>query len=334
MAYELTRSNGTTLLELEEGLVDSNTTSIKFVGKNVVNYGEIQNENFLHLLENFSNTVPPSSPIEGQLWFDSNSGFLRLKLYDGNIWHQIPGVITNTTASNQTLGDLWFNTNSSQLFVKTSTGYVLVGPNSSAVTATRLENDIRINGFLFTGEQDLSITATTPNFLKPGNYISGENFDGSAEKTWTVDVGNVESPEAFKVVARNSNGNIWFNEGNGTATSSVYADLAEKYLTDLTYEEGTVVTIGGPLEVTACKLGDRAIGVISKNPGYKMNSELQNGQYVALKGRVPVKITGSILKGDKLIAGFNGTAIKGNTDYFAISLEDSNDKTIIEALIL
>jgi hypothetical protein len=334
MAYELTRSNGTTLLELNDGLVDSNTTSIKFVGKNVVNYGEIQNENFLNLLENFSNSSPPSSPIDGQLWFDSNAGFLRLKLYDGSLWNQIPTVITNTTASNQTLGDLWLNTDTSQLYVKSALGYVLIGPNSSAETAKKLENSIRINGFLFTGETDLYITATTPNFLKPGDYISGENFDGSNEKIWSVDVGNVELAEPFKVVARNSSGDITFNEGKGKATSSVYADLAEKYLTDLTYEVGTVVSIGGPLELTSCKVGDRAIGVISKNPGYKMNSELVNGQYVALKGRVPVKISGKIFKGDKLVAGPDGTAIKGTTDYFALALEDSNDNSMVEAIIL
>lgn len=83
MAYIINRYNGTVLTSVEDGTVNQ-TTELKFVGKNYSGYGEIQNENFLHLLENFSNTTPPAKAISGQIWFDSSSS--KLKFYDGVKW--------------------------------------------------------------------------------------------------------------------------------------------------------------------------------------------------------------------------------------------------------
>jgi hypothetical protein len=92
------------------------------------------------------------------------------------------------------------------------------------------------------------------------------------------------------------------------------------------------------MEVTASKDGDRALGVISKSPAFMMNSHLSGGQYVALKGRVPVKVTGSVNKGDRLVASSNGTAIVSvaSPDVFAIALESSDDAEVklIEAVVL
>lgn len=334
MAYELNKTNGILLLTLQDGSTDTFTTSITFVGKNVFNYGEIQNENFLKLLENFSNTEPPASPIQGQIWFDSNTDTLRLKTYDGSKWKSVPTIEYGSGTGDQINSDLWYDTNSKQLFIKTETAYELIGPILSANSALQLSPGKKINGVLFNGSSDISISASTPYSISPGNYIEGDSFNGSTPKTWNIDVGPAETAEPSKVVARNINGDIWFRIGNGLATSARYADLAEKYLSDYEYEFGTVVKIGGTAEITACSLGDTAIGVISKNPGYMMNSSLENGIYVALKGRVQVKITGEIKKGDKLVAGNNGTAVTGSNDYFAISLEDSNNKTMVEALIL
>ena len=124
----------------------------------------------------------------------------------------------------------------------------------------------------------------------------------------------------------------------GIATTAYYADLAEKYLADVDYAIGTVVMIGGEQEVTACQPGNRALGTVSENPAFMMNTGLAGGTYIALKGRVPVKVSGPVRKGAKLIAGGNGSAVQADvsTDYFAISLEDSDDSGIklIEAVVL
>jgi hypothetical protein len=144
---------------------------------------------------------------------------------------------------------------------------------------------------------------------------------------------------AYSIAARDVSGNITANIFNGTATAARYADLAEKYLADQEYEVGTVVMIGGEKEVTAADVNTRAVGVVSANPAYMMNSELQGGTYIALKGRVPCKVYGSVRKGDRLVAGPRGAAIAAHGNYanvFAVALEStgSDNISVIEALVL
>ena len=95
----------------------------------------------------------------------------------------------------------------------------------------------------------------------------------------------------------------------GTATSAQYADLAEKYETDEELDAGTVVCFGGDKEVTACEheADHRVAGVISTDPAYMMNAGSE-GQYVALTGRVPCKVTGPVEKGDLLVS----SSVKGH----------------------
>jgi hypothetical protein len=103
---------------------------------------------------------------------------------------------------------------------------------------------------------------------------------------------------ANTIAARDGSGNLLANTFDGTATAAQYADLAEKYLADKTYDIGTVVCIGGEKEITAATYGDRAIGIVSGKPGFIMNSHLEGGTLVALKGRVPVKVQGKVKKGE------------------------------------
>jgi hypothetical protein len=125
---------------------------------------------------------------------------------------------------------------------------------------------------------------------------------------------------------------------DGTASNAKFADLAEKYLSDKEYDVGTVLMIGGDKEVTAAQVGFRAIGVVSENPAYLMNSGLENGITVALKGRVPVKVSGSVIKGQRLVAAPNGTAqaFGNHNDTFAIALETNIEAGIklVECLVL
>jgi len=144
---------------------------------------------------------------------------------------------------------------------------------------------------------------------------------------------------AYSIAARDVSGNITANIFNGTATAARYADLAEKYLADKEYEAGTVVIIGGEKEVTASDVNTRAIGVVSADPAFMMNKDLEGGIYVALKGRVPCKAYGSVAKGDRLIAGPGGTAMAAHGNYanvFAVALESTGTRTgnIIEVLVL
>lgn len=129
MAYRLDKFNGTALLVLEDGSLDT-TTDLRFIGKNYAGYGEVQNENFLHLLENFSNNFAPPKPITGQLWFDTSDSSKKLKVYDGAKW-KIAGSSTAsiTAPSGASPGDFWFDTTNQQLYTWNGSEYVLIGPD-------------------------------------------------------------------------------------------------------------------------------------------------------------------------------------------------------------
>jgi hypothetical protein len=89
--------------------------------------------------------------------------------------------------------------------------------------------------------------------------------------------------------------------------------LAEKYESDAELDAGTVVMFGGEKEITACDSENchAVAGVISTDPAYMMNAGGE-GQYVALTGRVPTKVTGPVAKGDLMVSAGNGMAKSNN----------------------
>ncbi len=85
MAYNVNKTDGSTIIVLD-GTKDTTSTSIVLFGRLVQNYGDQTNENFVHLLENFSFTTSPANPIKGQLWYDANTTVENIKVYDGTDW--------------------------------------------------------------------------------------------------------------------------------------------------------------------------------------------------------------------------------------------------------
>jgi hypothetical protein len=189
----------------------------------------------------------------------------------------------------------------------------------------------------------INATASTVVIRDSSGNITANSFIGPATQADSLKVGAVYRTTSTAatpntIAARDASGYLTAELFVGTATAARYADLAEKYLADREYEVGTVVAVGGEKEVTASSFGDLAIGVVSNNPAFMMNSELEGGTYIALKGRVPVKVTGSVKKGDRLVAGDLGYAqVAGDRlDIFAIALETSDNAGVklIEAVIL
>jgi hypothetical protein len=104
----------------------------------------------------------------------------------------------------------------------------------------------------------------------------------------------------------------YFNTVFATATTALYADLAECYLADNDYEAGTVLTFGGSHEVTVSttEMDVAVAGVVSTRPAYQMNSGL-TGEHVvslALTGRVPCQVQGPVAKGSMMVSAGNGRA--------------------------
>ena len=106
---------------------------VGLVGRNYVGYGEIQNENFLHLLENFASSGPPSKPIAGQLWFNTTTKILNV--YDDVVkfWNPVGSAsVSQSTPTLPITGQLWLDSTSNQLKVYTGSNWVVVGPESIA----------------------------------------------------------------------------------------------------------------------------------------------------------------------------------------------------------
>lgn len=146
--------------------------------------------------------------------------------------------------------------------------------------------------------------ATNANFLKVGASYRSASVDVAASGT------------ANTVAVRDIDGNLNAVLFQGTATSSRYADLAEKYVADAAYEPGTVLEFGGAQEVTLADEDTvRVAGVVSHNPGFIMNSHLEcavslgeRTAIVALTGRVPVGVFGPVKKGDLMVSAGGGRA--------------------------
>lgn len=108
---------------------------------------------------------------------------------------------------------------------------------------------------------------------------------------------------------------------NGLNLNSTNADLAELYLADNTYEPGTVLTFGGEQEVTVVNHSHSTAvaGIVSTAPGHLMNSKLTGACVVAvaLTGRVPCRVVGTINKGDRLVSsGIAGVATILDTNQY------------------
>jgi hypothetical protein len=137
MAYIINRFSGQQLVALQDGTLDT-TTSIGLVGRNYTGYGEIQNENFLFLLENFANENPPARPLNGQTWFDTNTN--TLNIYNGEDWNAVGSAVVNAEPPAEALGALWLNPDTNQLYTFND-GWRLIGPEAvSGFGETKLKS--------------------------------------------------------------------------------------------------------------------------------------------------------------------------------------------------
>jgi hypothetical protein len=138
--------------------------------------------------------------------------------------------------------------------------------------------------------------------------------DSNSYRTATIDTESNGTP--YTIACRDIDGNLNAVLFQGTATSSLFADLAEKYIADALYDHGTVLAFGGAHEVTIATADTTKVaGVVSTNPGFIMNNGLEcsvsageRTAVVALQGRVPVKVKGVVHKGDMMVSAGGGFA--------------------------
>ena len=182
MAYIVNKFDGTLIATVQDGTVDQ-TTNLRFIGKNYAGYGEIQNENFLHLLENFASGSQPSKPISGQIWFDTSNS--KLKFYDGTKFRTTGGAEVSTSApGGLTTGDFWWDSANSQLYAWDGTSFVLVGPQGTGSSVTQfttrqIKDSLNANQLIIEGKVNnttvvlFSATEFTIGTSDPNNTIAG-----------------------------------------------------------------------------------------------------------------------------------------------------------------
>jgi hypothetical protein len=230
-------------------------------------------------------------------------------------------------------------------------GNVLTGGLISA-TSTITSADNITGGNVLTG----GLISATGNVSGGNLNVTGNIVDTGALSIITGSNGNITlSPNGTGVIIAskdilngqaNGVGNIgnatgYFNTIFAKATSAQYADLAEKYTADTDYAPGTVVMFGGSAEVTLCvnDACSRVAGVVSTNPSYRMNDGLQSEHtaMVALTGRVPTSVTGTVRKGDMMVSAGNGVArAEANPAVGTVigkALADSEGDAVIEVVV-
>jgi len=171
MAYKLNKTDGSVLTDLIDGVLDTNTTDLALVGRNYTGFGEFLNENFIKLLENFSNPNEPIAPLRGQLWYDTSEN--KLKIFDGDAFQSAAGsFIGETQPSGAIAGDTWFSTEDKQFYLFDGTEWTLIGPAYS-----RLQGR---SGFVVRTVFDTSLNSKTvlELYVKESlqAVISGETF--------------------------------------------------------------------------------------------------------------------------------------------------------------
>ena len=294
-------------------------TSLKLVGKNYTNYGELYNENFLRLLENFASETDSDSPgaptgaVRGQLWYDSTAH--AMKFYDNTAWYPLTsgkiGTALPVDASEPHYpGDLFFHTSEEQLYVSNGTSWLplATGGGTSVKSRTRYDSGGTTHNtleFVVNNEIVAILVMDTTSWAPMAAGANTEYLEDGATLL------NTQFPTLCAGINLNTGTNYRFR---GTATAAEYADVAERYHADKSYEPGTVVKIGGEHEITETDkaLDPDVFGIVSTQPGIELNAYAGSDEthpFIAIAGRVPVKCIGPVRKGQRLITSeVNGVA--------------------------
>ena len=292
------------------------------------------------LLPSGTTAQRPGSPAAGMFRYNSTDN--AFEFYNGSSWKQSTTEFTVVRSETKT-GD--------------GTTTAFTGLNSDLTTNGCI---VTVNGVVQLPTTAYGISGTTITFTEAPadgdaieireittttsvNALEDADGDTKVQVEESSDEDIIRFDVAGSQIAYMNGTGLILSTGTfqGTATSAQYADLAERYTSDAIYEPGTVVSFGGDAEVTMTSdsMDSRIAGVVSTNPGFLMNDGLEGTNVaVALTGRVPVKVTGTIRKGDMLVSAGEGYAkAEANPRLGSVigkALEDFNGTSgIIEVVV-
>jgi hypothetical protein len=181
-----------------------------------------------------------------------------------------------------------------------------VNRNVSAASGMPTVSGLQINrGEGSTATEMPLLWAWDETFADDGTTIHGNA--GGAFTAFRRAEGNTEGPSGTASLV-----DIRANVVHAVATSAQYADVAERFEADAPMSAGAVVEVGGDAEITetTSDLSENVFGVISDQPAYAMNAAAGNNEthpFVAMTGRTPVRVTGVVTKGQRLVT----SSVKG-----------------------
>jgi hypothetical protein len=278
------------------------------------------------VIADFSNTQSADT-ANGEFWFDTSTNRLYVRQNGANV---LIGPSAATVEGNTTTGSGSIGT--SKVTGADSVSYNVIKLAIDGVTVAIVSNDEFVPAAsdpvqfsfnkIFSG---LTLANTDPvSGVSSSNstYFRGTSSDSlklngrpASDFLLASDLGSLGNDiTILNNITRISTGsptNGGYIEGawqltQGSTLQATYADLAERYKSDTYYDFGTVLVVGGTAEVTISTLpADSAVaGIVSKNPAFKMNSDAGTDEthpYIALKGRIPCKVEGTIKKGNLLV---------------------------------
>jgi hypothetical protein len=265
-----------------------------------------------------------------------------------------PGIQLSSTVSNNLFRGT--STDSQSLGGVSATSFLRSDQNDTTSGTLGILND---TGLTVGADQDAKISVTTAtSSVNIQNQTQDANIavvvnDGGVTTTALLVNGSTSQVGVLGITNLNSSGvgNIGaagavFNTVFATATTALYADVAERFAADVEMLPGTVVELGGSAEITKSvdELSENVFGVISTRAAYLMNSGAGTDSThppIAMTGRVPVRVTGSIRKGDRLVAAGDGlarAARSGEATAFnvigrALESKESESLGVIEAIV-
>lgn len=294
---------------------------------------------------NYSTADYQSVVTHGQFYYNPSTDVLHSTRFEGILRGNIQGTDNSTTVLARGVNSASLTGTVSSIANHSTTnlteGNNLYFTTARARAAFSAGTGITITNGVIAADT-AGITAATANAVTITNTNDNATFyptfvDGSgASKAVFSDTADFRyNPSTNTLFVPNLSGN---------ATSANYADLAERYLADFAYEPGTVLVFGGTNEVTGSTVkGDRRVaGVVSTNPAHLMNAQLKGETVVdlALQGRVPCKVIGTVAKGDLLVtssvAGYaevDNDPKMGTVIGKAVGTKLDNDKGVVEVVV-
>jgi hypothetical protein len=240
MAYQINKTDGTIVSTVADGQIDNISTDITLIGKNYSGFGEVLNENFIKILENFANVTAPTAPIKGQIWFDSTES--KLKVYSGTAFVPVSSAtIANSQPTTLGVGDLWFNNTAKQLYFFDGISTILLGPAYSDAQGT---SGLIVTSILDTLNQTRVITSLYNNGILLGIFAKDSFTPKNAIEGFSGDIGpgfnqGTLSGIKFDVTCTNSE-----KLANIDSTNYVRKDTANSLTNTLRIESDLGLVVG------------------------------------------------------------------------------------------